>query len=179
MVFAPKTEQPNLLAERRVYGPGDPKKRNPPTKFVSVMAIFHQLPGCHVRRLSDHRISHRRIIEIRKKIKQSLVQACKLRMWGWAHTNFKCRLVASSQKLVRVTCMMSAQTSTHCKSCQSINQSTFNGEIAIHFPGLEGLKKPIVWVFPKLLVCLNCGFTELAIPEAELRQLVESGTAAA
>ena len=66
---------------------------------------------------------------------------------------------------------MSAQSSSHCRSCESANQSTFNGEIAIHFPGLEGLDKPIVWVFPKLLVCLNCGFTEFAIPETELRQL--------
>jgi hypothetical protein len=31
-----------------------------------------------------------------------------------------------------------------CKRCDSDNQSTFNGEIAIHFPGLEGLEKPIV-----------------------------------
>ena len=59
-----------------------------------------------------------------------------------------------------------------CKSCQSENVRTLNGEVAIHFPGLEGLDKPIVWVFPRLLVCLNCGFTEFAIPEAELRQLV-------
>jgi hypothetical protein len=55
-----------------------------------------------------------------------------------------------------------------CKSCQSEHQSSLNGEIAIHFPGLNGLDKPIVWVFPKLLVCLNCGFTEFAIPETEL-----------
>jgi len=55
----------------------------------------------------------------------------------------------------------------------------FNGEIAIHYPGLEGLDKPIVWVFPKLLVCLNCGFTEFAISETELRQLAESDRAAA
>jgi hypothetical protein len=74
---------------------------------------------------------------------------------------------------------MSAQSSFHCSSCQSVNQSTFNGEIAIHFPGLEGLEKPIVWVFPKLLVCLNCGFTEFAIPETELRQLTNSDRAVA
>jgi len=66
-----------------------------------------------------------------------------------------------------------------CQSCQSKHQSNFNGEIAIHFPGLKGLDKPIVWVFPKLLVCLNCGFTEFAIPETGFRQLMEGDAAAA
>ena len=66
-----------------------------------------------------------------------------------------------------------------CKSCESENQRNLNGEIAIHFPGLEGLDKPIVWVFPKLLVCLDCGFTEFAIPESELRQLLGGYAAAA
>ena len=66
---------------------------------------------------------------------------------------------------------MSAQSSSHCGSCQSANKRIFNGEIAIHFSGLEGLDKPIAWVFPKLLVCLNCGLTEFAIPETELRVL--------
>jgi hypothetical protein len=61
-----------------------------------------------------------------------------------------------------------------CKSCQSQNHSNLNAEIAIHFPGLEGRDKPLVWVFPKLLVCLECGFTEFVVPEAELRRLVES-----
>ena len=55
-----------------------------------------------------------------------------------------------------------------CKSCHSENQSEFNGEVAVHFPGLKGLDKPIVWVFPKLMVCLNCGSTEFAIPETDL-----------
>jgi len=55
-----------------------------------------------------------------------------------------------------------------CKSCLSEHQSNLSGEIAVHFPGFKGLDKPIVWVFPKLLVCLNCGFTEFAIPETEL-----------
>jgi hypothetical protein len=66
-----------------------------------------------------------------------------------------------------------------CKSCKSEDQSIFNGEIAIHFPGLKGLDKPIVWVFPKLVVCLDCGFTEFAIPETELRQLAEGDSTAA
>jgi hypothetical protein len=49
---------------------------------------------------------------------------------------------------------------------------TFSGELAIHFPGLEG--KPIVWVFPKLSVCLKCGQTEFTVPERELSLLVEN-----
>lgn len=65
-----------------------------------------------------------------------------------------------------------------CKSCRSENQTEFNGELAIHFPGLEGLDKPIVWVFPKLLVCLNCGFTEFVVPETELRRLVKGDATA-
>jgi len=64
-----------------------------------------------------------------------------------------------------------------CKSCKSENHRKFNGEVAIHFPGLEGLNKPIVWVYPKLLVCLNCGFAEFAIPETDLRRLLESDAA--
>ena len=63
--------------------------------------------------------------------------------------------------------------SSKCKQCQTEHASNFNGEIAIHFPGLKGLDKPIVWVFPRLVVCLDCGFTEFAIPETELRVLRE------
>jgi hypothetical protein len=63
-----------------------------------------------------------------------------------------------------------------CNSCHSENQRDFDGEVAIHFPGLNGLDKPIVWVFPKLRVCLDCGFTEFAVPEAELRVLREEGS---
>src|ERR1700745_2282427 len=58
-----------------------------------------------------------------------------------------------------------------CKSCKSQNQRNLSAEVAIHFPGLKGLDKPIVWVFPKVLVCLDCGFTEFGIPETELRRL--------
>ena len=64
-------------------------------------------------------------------------------------------------------------TQMSCKSCQSQNQHNFTAEVAIHFPGLKGLDKPIVWVFPKPLVCLDCGFTEFAVPERELRVLVQ------
>jgi hypothetical protein len=59
-----------------------------------------------------------------------------------------------------------------CKRCASDSQQLFNGEIAIHFPGLKGLDKPIVWMFPKVAVCLECGFTDFKVPEKELRVLV-------
>jgi hypothetical protein len=45
---------------------------------------------------------------------------------------------------------------------------TLNGEIALHFPGLDGLKKPIVWAFPKVAVCLECGFAEFVVPDDPL-----------
>jgi hypothetical protein len=63
-----------------------------------------------------------------------------------------------------------------CRRCASDNRDTFNGEIAIHFPGLKGLDKPIVWVFPKLAVCLECGFTDFTVPEREL-SVLKKGTA--
>jgi hypothetical protein len=58
-----------------------------------------------------------------------------------------------------------------CQKWSSENQSTFNGEVGIHFPGREGLSKSIVLVYPKLVVCLKCGFTEFTVPERELRVL--------
>jgi hypothetical protein len=66
-----------------------------------------------------------------------------------------------------------------CKSCGSVNQSKFSAEMAIHFPGLKNIDKPVVWVFPELVVCLDCGTAQFAVPEAELRQLAESDAAAA
>ena len=76
---------------------------------------------------------------------------------------------------VSTTGLQNARKATEmsCKSCQSQNRRNLYGELAIHFPGVEGLTKPIIWVFPKLVVCLDCGVTELTIPEPELRRLVK------
>ena len=62
-----------------------------------------------------------------------------------------------------------------CKECHSEKQNVFNGEVAIHFRGRNGLEKPIVWVFPKLVICSQCGLTEFTVPEAEL-QVLEQGS---
>jgi hypothetical protein len=64
-----------------------------------------------------------------------------------------------------------------CKSCTSENRRKFASEIAIHFPGLKDLDTPHVFVFPTLLVCMDCGFTEFAIPETELFLLGKNATA--
>jgi hypothetical protein len=66
-----------------------------------------------------------------------------------------------------------------CKSCRSDKQGEFTAEIAIHSPGLKVVDKPVVWVFPKVLVCWNCGNAEFTLPEAELRQLEEGDATAA
>ena len=65
-----------------------------------------------------------------------------------------------------------------CKSCGSVSQKKFTAEMGIRFLGLENIDKPVVWVFPEVVVCLDCGTAEFAVPEAELRQLAEGDTAA-
>ena len=66
-----------------------------------------------------------------------------------------------------------------CKVCGSVNQNKFIGEMGIRSPGLKGLDKPIVWVFPQLIVCLDCGMAEFIMPETELRILARGKAAAA
>jgi hypothetical protein len=63
-----------------------------------------------------------------------------------------------------------------CMSCASANQAEFGSEILIHFPGLRNLAKPPVWAFPKLLICLDCGFSPFHVEQGELAALAE-GTA--
>ena len=60
-----------------------------------------------------------------------------------------------------------------CKRCAPDNHREFACEVAIHFPGSDGLQKPAVWVFPKAMVCLNCGFTKFMVPPRELNALAE------
>ena len=61
-----------------------------------------------------------------------------------------------------------------CPSCGSENQRRFNSEIAIHFSGLSNLHKLPVFVFPELLICLNCGVALFLVPEADLRQIAKT-----
>lgn len=60
-----------------------------------------------------------------------------------------------------------------CKACGSENVQKLRGEIAMRTPGLKNIDKPIVWVFPDIVVCMDCGNAEFAVPEDELRTLAK------
>jgi hypothetical protein len=52
-----------------------------------------------------------------------------------------------------------------CLLCTSDDQEEFSTEMIIHFSGLKNLNEPGVWLFPRLLICLNCGFSHFTIQE--------------
>jgi hypothetical protein len=66
---------------------------------------------------------------------------------------------------------MTSQSLYICASCASKTAAKFVGEVGIHFKGIDGLNKPVVFVFPELLVCLSCGRAQFTIPETELKVL--------
>jgi hypothetical protein len=51
--------------------------------------------------------------------------------------------------------------------------------MGLHFRGLKNIDKPIVWIFPELVVCLDCGNAEFAVPKAELHLLAKDEAASA
>ena len=58
-----------------------------------------------------------------------------------------------------------------CLSCASNYQAEFAAEMIIHFSGIKNFDNPGVWAFPKLLVCLDCGFSPFTVPVTELQLL--------
>ena len=58
-----------------------------------------------------------------------------------------------------------------CLLCASGNQAEFTAEINIHFR--KNIDNPGVLVFPKVLVCLDCGASRFSTPETELSQLAQ------
>lgn len=60
-----------------------------------------------------------------------------------------------------------------CRQCASENLTQLSSEIAVHLPKL-GI--PHVFLFPVLLVCLNCGFSEFVMSEAEVRSVIDGLT---
>jgi hypothetical protein len=58
-----------------------------------------------------------------------------------------------------------------CKSCASDKQEYFSGKLSVAFLAIEKLKLAPVHVIQKILVCSDCGYTELIVPTFELEQL--------
>jgi hypothetical protein len=60
-----------------------------------------------------------------------------------------------------------------CVYCRSFKQAELTAEMLIHFPGLKNLDKPALWLFPKLLVCLDCGCSHFTVPGTELGSIAQ------
>ena len=58
-----------------------------------------------------------------------------------------------------------------CWECSSDMLKDFDGELAIHFPGRDGLDKPSLLLYPKLKVCLKCGHAEFVVSDAQIEEL--------
>ncbi|MFZ0881878.1 MAG: hypothetical protein WAN14_00650 [Candidatus Acidiferrales bacterium] len=55
-----------------------------------------------------------------------------------------------------------------CTSCASENQRKFGAEVNIHHLSLKNLNRQDVMVFTELVVCLDCGCSQLTIPKIKL-----------
>lgn len=58
-----------------------------------------------------------------------------------------------------------------CALCQSGRQEELPAEVLLHFSGIAKIDNPGVLMFPKISVCLNCGFSWFVTPEAQLAQV--------
>ena len=58
-----------------------------------------------------------------------------------------------------------------CPACSSCHQVEFSAEMVVHLGGLKNLDKSGVCLFPKILVCVDCGFSQFTVPKAELALL--------
>ena len=55
-----------------------------------------------------------------------------------------------------------------CTSCGSGNQSKFAAELNIQHTGLKNLNRQAILAFADLVVCLDCGRSQLTIPKDKL-----------
>jgi hypothetical protein len=58
--------------------------------------------------------------------------------------------------------------------CHADNRVEFGTEMSIHLSGLSNVSHPGVLAFPKVTVCLDCGFSTFAVQEAELMEQKET-----
>ena len=61
-----------------------------------------------------------------------------------------------------------------CLLCGSTNEKEFASEVVIHLGCLTNIDNPGVWVFPKLVTCMDCGIVRFNVPKPELSLLAAS-----
>jgi predicted nucleic-acid-binding Zn-ribbon protein len=62
-----------------------------------------------------------------------------------------------------------------CPVCgSSANQEEFSAEMMFHFRGMENLDRPGVMAFPRVLVCLECGFSQFTTAKMSLALLAKA-----
>lgn len=80
-------------------------------------------------------------------------------------------LTSLSHELKNPLAAVSSFADRYCSSCGSAKLSKLSGEIALHFRGVQNIDKPAVFVFPEVVVCLDCGASNFLIPQQRLRTL--------
>jgi hypothetical protein len=63
-----------------------------------------------------------------------------------------------------------------CAMCSSANQAEFTTEMMIHFDSLKHLTNPGLLIFPKVSICLDCGFSWFNVPKAELASIARAAS---
>jgi predicted nucleic-acid-binding Zn-ribbon protein len=62
-----------------------------------------------------------------------------------------------------------AAAAPHCKTCGSTSLNKLQAELALHFNELKNIDKPVLWTFPDVVVCADCGEAEFHCPPHELQ----------
>ncbi len=58
-----------------------------------------------------------------------------------------------------------------CTVCLSRNQVEMNTEINIHYSGPADYGDPGIFLYPKVMVCLDCGVSQFIVGEDDLAQI--------
>ena len=58
---------------------------------------------------------------------------------------------------------------TQCNTCGSTRVNKLRAELALHFDGLKNIDKPVLWTFPEVVVCTDCGEADIHFPPHELQ----------
>jgi hypothetical protein len=60
---------------------------------------------------------------------------------------------------------------SQCNACKSANLIEAIGETCVHLPGLNGLKADPLIVYPKMLICFDCGSIQSSLSDGELEKV--------